>query len=44
MGLSAIFSIRYWQGAADELGGALVLWDIVDRARSTRQAEAANAA
>jgi GT2 family glycosyltransferase len=41
MGLSGIFSIRYWQGAADELGGARPLWTTVERARPAHQTRAA---
>ncbi|MFN0072760.1 MAG: glycosyltransferase family 2 protein [Chloroflexota bacterium] len=41
LALSAIFSIRYWQGAADELGGAPGLWTSVEAARPTNSVEQA---
>ena len=33
--LSALFNLLYWQGAADELGGAAALWQAIEAARTT---------
>jgi hypothetical protein len=32
LGLSALFSVLYWQGAQDELGSREALWRYVDAA------------
>lgn len=33
MALSAVFSIQYWQGVADELGDIALVWKAIERAR-----------
>lgn len=36
LALSAIFNVEYWQGAADELGGAAAVWRAIDEPSHVR--------
>jgi GT2 family glycosyltransferase len=41
LALSGVYNLLYWQGAADELGGARVLWDLLAEWRRIGTLEAA---